>query len=222
MILLISSSAEAFITLLGNNVQQHSKPLLMNNNDVEIKAIPFCGAGAVLIAHPLENSHYMKGATIFIYDCTDNKASGVILDKSTAFVMGEMAPGIEPFESNPLFTGGEDGDDTAIMLHSYDLGGYSRPAGNSGIYVGGMKEAKTLVKNNNNGDDGSSPHPLDFKFLFKSSIWEITDLENEINSNRFKCVSLPIDDILKQNDDYSLYNKIKNILIDRNEWFNDD
>ena len=48
----------------------------------------------------------------------------VTIQSPTAFVMGEMAAGIAPFEANPLFTGGDDGEDTAIMIGRHDLGGF--------------------------------------------------------------------------------------------------
>ena len=179
-----------------------------------IKAVDFKGPGTVLIANPTETSHYMHKSCVFLYDCTSDLSQGVILQKQTAFVMGEMAPNIEPFDANPLFTGGEDGEDTAIMLGKYDLGGYSKPAGNSGIYVGGMREAKILVNDNNN-----NVHPLDFKFLFKSCIWTTNELMKEIEMGRWKCVELPIEDILCQDESFSLYAKVKNTLMKTNEWY---
>ncbi len=214
-VLLLSITFSLSFNLISNNLNySFKKSHALNMVTDTIKAIEFKGAGTVLVANPTETSHYMHKSCVFLYDCTSDLSQGVILQKQTAFVMGEMAPNIEPFDANPLFTGGEDGDDTAIMLSQHDLGGYSKPAGNSGIYVGGMREAKKLVIDNNN-----DVHPLDFKFLFKSSIWTTDGLMKEIEMNRWKCVELPIEDILCQDESFSLYAKVKNTLMKTNEWF---
>ena len=48
----------------------------------------------------------------------------VAIQSPTAFVVGEMAAGMAPFDANPLFMGGDDGEDTAIMIGAHDLGGF--------------------------------------------------------------------------------------------------
>ena len=174
----------------------------------------FIGSGTVLVASPYEFSSIFKESCVLIYDCTTERASGVLIQSPTAFVMGEMTPGdIKPFDANPLFTGGDGGDDTAIMIGKYDLGGYSKPVGNSGLYVGGLREAKAYVN-----DKTRNIHPLDFKFFYKSCEWTIRQLDNELSNGLWKCVTLPTEDILVQNSEYSVYNKVRNGLQSEDAW----
>lgn len=155
----------------------------------DILETEFTGAGTVMVASPYEFGHTMSEACVFLYDCTTEKAQGVILQSPTAFTLGEMAAGIAPFDANPLFTGGDAGDDTAIMIGQYDLGGYSKAVGTSGLYVGGLREAKALVREGQEGDTFNGVHPLDFKFFYKSCEWTIDQLDQELANGLWKvCV----------------------------------
>ena len=109
--------------------------------------------------------------------------------------MGDMTPNIKPFESNTLFNGGSDGDDTAIMLGKYPLGGASKKIGNSGLYVGGLREAKKMTLN-------GEAHPYDFKFFYKSVVWTTSELMADIERGMWKCFSLGVDEFLEQSYDY--------------------
>jgi hypothetical protein len=85
--------------------------------------------GVVLLAPSYEHSHFLKHAAIFIYAMgtdeiyKDTVVRGVLLDHPTAFSMGEMCPGsvFGELAHKTLFTGGNQGKDSAMLFHS--LGG---------------------------------------------------------------------------------------------------
>jgi hypothetical protein len=79
------------------------------------------------------------------------ETSGVIIDHPTAFTVGEMSPDVVgAIANNPLFRGGRDGQDSAMLLHS--AGGpdghiqSGEMIGNSGIYEGGISSAIESVE----------------------------------------------------------------------------
>jgi putative AlgH/UPF0301 family transcriptional regulator len=157
----------------------------------EISTAEFLKKGVVLLAQPSEEHDFFNKAAILIYDYgTDRGTTGVILERETAFSMGETTPNCGPFEPNTLFLGGESGSDTAIMFHKYDLEGFSKYIG-AGMYLGGIKEAKELVVSR-------KAHPRDFKFIFNSVEWETGVLEREILSGRWDMSNVPPNLILQQ------------------------
>jgi Uncharacterized ACR, COG1678 len=56
---------------------------------------------------------------VFIYEYNERGTKGVILERPTAFNMGEMSPGMlgDVFEGNTLYTGGDQGGDTVLMSY---------------------------------------------------------------------------------------------------------
>jgi putative AlgH/UPF0301 family transcriptional regulator len=147
--------------------------------------------GVVLLAQPSEENDFLSKAAILIYDYgTERGTTGVILERETAFSMGETTPNSGPFEPNTLYLGGEGGSDTAMMFHKYDLSGFSKYIG-AGMYLGGIKEAKELVVSR-------KAHPRDFKFIFNSVEWETGVLEREILAGRWDMANVPPNLILQQ------------------------
>lgn len=148
--------------------------------------------GVVLLAQPSEENDFLSKAAILIYDyrSTEGVTTGVILGRDTAFSLGEMYPTSGPFEPNTVYLGGEQGSDTAMMFHKYDLSGYSKYIG-AGMYVGGIKEAREMVENR-------KAHPRDFKFIFNYVEWETGVLEREILAGRWDIANVPPNLILQQ------------------------
>jgi putative AlgH/UPF0301 family transcriptional regulator len=191
-------------------VSNKIKTIRKNKNDLKLLSIPTeveilekVTPGCVLVAQPHEYNHFMVKAVVLVYDHGKGETHGVILERPTAFTMGETAPGIGIFEANTLYMGGEDGNNMAMMLHKYELGGTSKPIGN-GIYLGGMKEAQSLVKNR-------YAHPKDFKFIFNYSTWPKGLLEQEINEGRWDILRCPPDMLLRQEND-SLWTRCRREL----------
>lgn len=170
-----------------------------------IQPVKFCGAGCVILADSNEFSHFFNKAAVFIYQYSINDgAQGVILERPTAFSMGESSPGIGVFESNTLFTGGDSGMDTAVMFGKYNLPGTCKYVG-SGIYLGGIKYAREKVMN-------GEARPKDFKFFFRISEWAPGILEKEIEEGKWECVKVPPADILSQDSESNLWSKARNTI----------
>lgn len=171
-----------------------STPVEVANLDFVPNEISFAASlrkGVVLVAQPAEDDDFLSKAAILIYDHgTDRGTTGVILERETAFSMGETSPNSGPFEPNTLYLGGQGGSDTAMMFHKYDLEGFSKYIG-FGMFLGGLKEAKELVVSR-------KAHPRDFKFIFNSVEWESGILEREILGGRWDVANVPPDLILQQ------------------------
>ena len=171
-----------------------SSPVEAANHDFVPNEISFAASlrkGVVLVAQPAEDDDFLSKAAILIYDHgTDRGTTGVILERETAFSMGETSPNSGPFEPNTLFLGGQGGSDTAMMFHKYDLEGFSKYIG-FGMFLGGLKEAKELVVSR-------KAHPRDFKFIFNSVEWQSGILEREILGGRWDVANVPPDLILQQ------------------------
>ena len=185
---------------------------------VPTKVIPveFCGPGCVLLAQPNDSSHFFVRAAVFIYQYEKEEgARGVILERPSAFSMGETSPGIGCFEANTLFIGGEQGSDTAIMLGKLQLEGACKYVG-SGIYLGGMKAAKERVT------DGIGL-PKDYKFFFNHAEWEAGVLEKEIAAGTWDVIKAPPEDVLCQDSSgVEFWSRARNQLVSEGLLKNDD
>lgn len=172
----------------------------------EVSSAKALSQGVVLLAQPSEYNHFLIKAAVLVYDYGSGRGSrGVILERATAYTMGETIPTSGPFEQNTLYLGGEDGSDKAIMFHKYDLEGSSKYIG-SGIYTGGLAQAKAFVENN-------MASPKDFKFVFNSVEWGPDQLEGEVKAGRWDLAYIPPDLILQQSSSKaSLWSKARNTL----------
>ena len=159
---------------------------------LRIERCKFKGKGCVLLAHKGEYDHHLMRAAILVFEHNVKGTMGIILDQPSAFTMGELVGNMGPLEANTLFLGGNDGADTAIMLHKYNLDGNSKPlGGGTGLYIGGQKEAKERVTN-------FQARPRDFKFFFNNVQWAPGLLEKEIEEGRWSVCRIPPDLILRQ------------------------
>lgn len=119
------------------------KPLSLRMG-IQVPKEPVLQSGIVLVSQPGEHNHFLYEQVVFLYEFSQRGSRGVILERPSAFSMGEMSPGIGVFQSNTLFMGGDQGSDTAIMLHSYNITGATKYVG-AGIFLGGMGPARELV-----------------------------------------------------------------------------
>lgn len=99
--------------------------------------------------------------------------------------------------------GGENGNDMAMMFHKYDLNGGAKYIG-SGIYLGGLKQARELV-------ESRQAHPRDFKFVFNYTVWPKGALEAEIAQGKWDVIQCPPDMLIKQEGD-SLWSRCRRKL----------
>lgn len=156
------------------------------------------GVGSVLLAQPKEFDRFLTKSIIFIYEHNQRGSLGVMINKPTAFTMGESSPNIGVFESNTLFMGGTEGSDMAIMLHSFDLGGCAKELKN-GVFLGGMREARELC-------ESFQAKPKDFKFCFNNVQWAPGLLEKELEEGRWDVCKFSPRLVVNQDED--LYSQL--------------
>lgn len=156
-----------------------------------IRQIPYSGPGCVLLSQPEEKDDYLTDSAILIFSSSKQHGTqGVVLDKPSAFTMHQVGTGLEHFKDNTVFTGGNGGQDSVIMIHAYPLDGICRPIG-KGLYLGGYGGAKELVKK-------LEAAPMDFKFFFNNVVWKYGELEKQIEKGRWIVCEAPPSKVLQQ------------------------
>jgi hypothetical protein len=124
---------------------------------------------------------------VLLYEQVEGSTTshGVLLERPTAFNVPEMIPGLDEFSENYLFTGGEDGQGSAVlMLHAQaDLPGARAVGGSGGLMVGGVHAARLAVA------EGRLP-PTAFKFFFGRVTLTALDLEGMLHGGGWRCVAL--------------------------------
>jgi putative transcriptional regulator len=159
---------------------------------VDIERCPFNGRGTVLLIKPEEREHAMRKSAVLIIEHTTNGSQGVILNRPNAFPLGDAAPGMGIFASNKLYMGGNDGADTAIMIHKFDFNGAAKHLGN-GVYVGGLRQARELI-------EAFKATPEDFRFIFNNVAWAAGALEEEVAQGRWEVCKVSPDRLVKEPD----------------------
>eukprot|EP00978_Attheya_sp_CCMP212_P005493 scaffold12297_cov56-Attheya_sp.AAC.1 len=139
--------------------------------------------GVVLVAPSHEYNHFLMRSAVFVHgiginDYGEHVTRGVIIDHPTAFTMGEMGGGTITgvLAHNMLFQGGDNGNDSCILLHPYgnhaifqgEQESQQPMIGTSGIYEGG------ITKLMDEADEGNID-PNGCKFFF--NFVEFTDSE---------------------------------------------
>ena len=184
------------------------------------------GTGCLLIAPKHEYNHFLMEQVVLLYESDETGYRGVILERPTAFTVDEMVPGMDDFNVNYLFTGGEDGGRTVIMVHPHgeDVDGEvaeaedeqvkygttienSRALG-SGLFVGGVEEAKAAVT------QGLLPAE-DFKFFFNHVRLSPLEVGAMIEGGGWRAVRLPNTETPKlvlRNGDFGLWRTLRKRL----------
>jgi len=164
-------------------------------------------SGCLLIAPEHEYNHFLMEQVVLMYDEQAGTSRGVILERPTAFTMDEMVPGFDEFDSNLMFTGGEDGGKSVVMIHAEgDLEG-ARPIG-SGLFVGGVAAAREAIARGAN-------QATDFKFFFNHVAWTDRDIEGMLDGGGWRAVRVPeesLADIALQNAETGLWNALSRSL----------
>lgn len=162
--------------------------------------------GTVLIAQPDQYDHYYHEAVMLVLEHGEGGSRGVLLNRETPFTMGEMATGMDCFAQSTVYRGGNGGSDTVLMLHTRsDLRG-AKPVGDSGLYLGGLKDAQELVSTG--AADVSA-----FKFFFNSERWAPSELAKQVGQRVWWSTSeVTHDQIIAARGDRSLHSNLKRRL----------
>ncbi|GMI50931.1 hypothetical protein ScalyP_jg9507 [Parmales sp. scaly parma] len=96
--------------------------------------------GKTILAPQHVTTHYINRAAVFIYSVVGNGVVlGLVLDKATAFSVGEMTNDSlvrSGVSDNVLYSGGGEGDDALVFLHDVEtIRGAVNVGG--GLFVGG-------------------------------------------------------------------------------------
>lgn len=132
-------------------------------------ALPAPELGCVLLAHPMmfaQQQIYFNFGVIFVFVHDQNGSAGLILNKPTRYTIGElegMRSALDGFEENPLYLGGDVGNDALNVLHRFkDVGDSVEVM--EGVYLNGFEEAqKAVLKGIKNASD--------FKFYARYCGW---------------------------------------------------
>lgn len=182
--LLLIDSSISWSNFLHNRIPDSPRVRLrttFTNNEVNF--LVTTQSGAMLVAPDHEYNHFLMNQVIFIYEVSTNGDSrGVILERPTAFTVDEMVPGFDMFSSNRMFTGGEDGGQSVIMLHNHSTLNGARSVG-SGIFCGGVVAAKDAVA------AGRLPHG-DFKFFFNHVKLTNNEIRGMVDKGGWKVLCL--------------------------------
>ena len=149
--------------------------------------------GVCVLAPAQEYNHFLRKATVFLLEHSEEGSYGVNLVSPTMLTIGEAAQGVVtgPLAENRLYMGGEYGGRGALLLHdTADLPGAVR-MGESEVYVGGIKAAQDLVAS---GDREAS----EFKFFFNVAKWGPGELQAAVDEKRWSAFHLPKEIVLSQ------------------------
>lgn len=129
--------------------------------------------GVVLVAKDDQFDHFYHEAVVFLHVHSPEGSRGVLLNRETPFLMGEMAEGMGCFAQNPVFRGGGGGTDTVLMFHDQPFVQGSKPIGQSGIFAGGLAHAQACIS------EGKCDASC-FKFFFNQEVWAPGELERQL------------------------------------------
>lgn len=157
-----------------------------------VRKVPYTGEGCVLLSQPGEYDRYLIKSAILVYDFHPERGTlGLVLDKPSGFEVAEIAGGMELFRGNTVYTGGNGGHDTMIMVHAHPLHSDLCRAIGKGLYVGGLGKAKELIKM-------SDANARDFKFFFNNIQWSPGELERQVEEGRWDVCEAPPAQLLEQ------------------------
>eukprot|EP00281_Chroomonas_sp_CCMP1168_P020882 CAMPEP_0206228714 /NCGR_PEP_ID=MMETSP0047_2-20121206/9313_1 /ASSEMBLY_ACC=CAM_ASM_000192 /TAXON_ID=195065 /ORGANISM="Chroomonas mesostigmatica_cf, Strain CCMP1168" /LENGTH=744 /DNA_ID=CAMNT_0053651969 /DNA_START=139 /DNA_END=2373 /DNA_ORIENTATION=+ len=115
-------------------------------------------------------------------------SSGFIINRPTAFTVGDVTKKLTHFAANPLFVGGDLGEGV-YMIHGFD-GVANSTEVSEGIYYGGSEEGMAMV-------ESGKGTPGDFRFFFKYTAWAPGQLEAEMQAGCWCPVRSSLDLVLK-------------------------
>lgn len=145
------------------------------------KEIHNIDAGCLLVASADEVDHFFRRGVALVIDHGPQGSRGLLLEMATAFKIGEMAPSLKgtPLAENPLFRGGDSGEDKVLMIHSHPSLEGAVPIGQTGVCVGGVAAAVQKV-------EAGELEADDFKFVFNQVEWTPGQLERELSQGLWR------------------------------------
>jgi putative transcriptional regulator len=151
--------------------------------------------GCLLVASPdtfrfAGQRQVLDQAVVLLVRHGPTGSSGFIINRPTAFTVGDVTKKLENFDANPLFLGGDIGEGV-YMIHGFP-GMTNATEVSDGIFYGGSEEAMDIVKGSNDGTAAS-----DFRFFFKYTAWAPGQLDAEIQGGCWCPIRSSLDLILR-------------------------
>jgi hypothetical protein len=230
-------SNNPFVTSPSQQPHQHQPvSAIRDYSEPELSSMELLSAGAVeagtlMVAPKHEYNHFLMEQAVLVYEADETGYRGVILEMPTAFTVDEMVPGLDDFDGNYLFTGGEDGGRSVIMVHPHGeelaADGQKKKSSDAadaavkfnttiancmpiggGLFVGGVEEAKAAVAK------GLLPAG-DFKFFFNHVRWSTQEVPPMLEEGGWRAVKLPDSETPKfvlRNGDHDLWRAMQREL----------
>lgn len=152
--------------------------------------------GVVVTAPVKEYDHFLRQSAVLIIEHGDGAPSyGLNLESPTMMTIGEAAAGVVtgPLGENQLFMGGQHGGRGAMMVHSTPGVAGATRLGDTGLYIGGIKDAMARV---DRGDAACD----DFKFFFNLCKFPPGQLDGDVADGRWTAYEdVPLAIMLRQN-----------------------
>lgn len=108
---------------------------------------------------------------------------GVMLNRRTGVLMGDLGNDFKPFMIQPLWLGGTQGERSLAFIHSYPEVKGARPLlKEQGLYFGGDMESAGEVVTNGPGSG------FNFRFFVQCTLWGPGELEKEVEMGLWRPV----------------------------------
>lgn len=159
-------------------------------------------AGSLLVAEPfLKEEHFNHAVILLVEQAPGESALGLVLNKPTAYTLGEAIDGIDDAVDVPIFCGGPMSCDRLFYVHSLpgEFEGAKHIAGD--LYVGGDFEQVKRYLNMGFPTKGL------IRFFVGYSGWEPRQLETEISDHVWAVTGRPADSELLLEDGDPLWYK---------------
>lgn len=190
----------------------------MQNLDTSLFSIshptPAPRCGDLLVAEPFLREEYFNHAVITLIEYRPGSpALGLVLNKPTAYTLGQAIEGIDDEVNLPIFCGGPLSCDRLFYIHSlpHEFKGSRKVA--PGIYVGGdFDQVKAYV---NMGLDTDSK----IRFFVGYSGWDPRQLEDEIANHVWAVTpAVSADTMLSPQDDSFWHRTVKSMGAPYRNW----
>lgn len=159
--------------------------------------------GGLLVAEPFLREEYFNHAVISLVEYEYGKSTmGFVLNKPTAYTLGETIAGIQDEVDIPIYCGGPLSCERLFYLHSLgdEFDGARKVTDN--LYVGGDFEQVKSYINMGLETEGK------IRFFVGYSGWEPFQLEEELDNNVWAVVPKPEIDTLFQEEGESLWHRV--------------
>ncbi len=162
-------------------------------------------SGALLISEPFMKETYFSHSVICLIEYSkEDQAMGIVMNKSTGYVLQDLLSNIKRKDDIPVYCGGPLSCDRLYFIHSLgDIIPGSRHICD-GIYIGG--EFRHLINYVNSG------YPVEgvVRFYLGYSGWDIGQLKDEIKNNVWAVGSISdTETLLTGSDDTYWHNHVK-------------